>query len=295
MSIHEIASRMSPRARRWRRFLHELPLDPDALPRPLATPSPRDFIICGSARTGTSLLSASLFRPPEIVTVMEPWDGMRLAPAELFASLRREIGETGRLGRGRLDVSALTANGAVRWTQDGGSATPIDVADEYLLGVKWPAFWRYLDLLPDTKFIVCLRHPVEVINSYVGAGGRVALGLHYDTAFNREMNSYLLAATDDVALRRIMLFDYIHERIIPYLDRPNVLSVRYERWFADPRALLDEIGRFLGVEIAETPAVIQRPIEIALTAREQQLIVEQCHTAAALGYDVTQTEAAANR
>ena len=295
MSLRELASWASPRARRYRRFLHDLPIDPDALPRPLATPGPRDFIICGSARTGTSLLSATLFRPPEIVTVMEPWDGMRLAPADLFASLRREIDQTGRLGRGRLDVSALTESGAVRWTQDGGSAAPIDVAEEYLLGVKWPVFWRYLDLLPQTKFIVCLRHPVDVINSFAQAGGRVALGLHYDTAFNREMNSYLSAATDDVALRRIMLFDYIHERIIPHLDKPNVLAVRYERWFADPRALQDEIGGFLGVEIAETPAVIERPIEIALTAREQRLIVERCRTAAALGYDLSQTVAAANR
>ena len=286
MTIHEALAAVSPRARRWRRFLRDLPLDPDLLPRSVEQPGPRDFIICGSARTGTSLLSAALFAPPHVVTVMEPWDGMRMPPAELFASIRREIQDTGRLTRGRLDLTALSEDGAVRWTQDGGSERALEISDDYLLGVKWPVFWRYLELLPHTKFLACLRHPIDVINSYAHAGGRVAQGLHYDTAFNRAMNRSLLDATDDVALRRVFLYDYIHERILPHLNRPNVLAVRYERWFTDPVALLDEISQFLGVDLPGSPAVVERPTTLALSERELQLIIERCTTAAALGYDI---------
>jgi hypothetical protein len=106
---------LSPAHRRWRRFQGGLALDPDTLARPVSPPSRGDFILCGSPRSGTTLAAAMLFRPPRVVTVMEPWDGLRSPPAELFASLRAEIAQTGRLCRGKLDVEALAAEDAVRW------------------------------------------------------------------------------------------------------------------------------------------------------------------------------------
>jgi len=280
---------LSPASRRWRRFLQALPLDPDRLPSPLSEPSDRDFIICGSPRTGTSFMSAALFRPPEIITVMEPWDGMRLAPAALFSSLREEIAG-GTLERGRLDLESLAEDGTVRWQTDGASRRSMRVSSDFLLGVKWPTFWRYLGLLPTTRFIVCLRDPIEVINSYKRVGGRVGLGLDYDTAFNAAMNRSLSRATKDPALRRIMLFDYIHERIIPYLTGPNVLAVQYERWFSDADAVLREVGDFLGCRLdgSPSPALVRRPSAIALDEGEIELIRTHCRTAEALGYDLTQ-------
>lgn len=277
---------LSPRSRRWRRFLHELPIDPDTLPRPLAPPSSRDFIICGSARSGTSLLSAALFQPPHVVTVMEPWDGMKLPPQQLFASLRREIAETGHLARGRLDVAALSEDGSVSWTRDGQTDIELVVEEEYLLGVKWPVFWRYLDLLPDTKFLVCVRDPAGVINSFKKAGGRVALGLHYDTAFNRTMNRKLTEATRDPALRRVLLYDYIYRNILPHLGRPNVLPVRYERWFQDPETLTEEIARFLGAPMPKVPVTVRPPKDVGLSQRELDLIRHHCETADELGYSL---------
>jgi len=185
----------SSRYRAWRRLLAGLTLDPDALPDPLAGPGPRDFVVCGAPRTGTALLTAMLFQPPDIVTVMEPWDALRLPPAELFRSLRDEIDSTGVLTRGRLDVAALRAEGAVRWCHDGELPEPVSTSPGYLLGVKMPALWRYLDRLPNTKFLVCLRDPVEVVHSFCATGGRLAQGLDYDVPFNRAMNEDLLAAT----------------------------------------------------------------------------------------------------
>jgi hypothetical protein len=278
------AKRLSPRHRRWRRLLDSLTLDPDRLPRPVMAPGTRDFVICGCPRTGTALLTAMLFQPPRVVTVMEPWDGMRLPPAELFASLRAEMA-TGRLRRGRLDLSALEHDGTVRWCRDGETSHRVEARPDHLLGVKWPAFWRYLDLLPTTRFLVCLRDPTATIQSFAREGGRLAQGLDYDTPFNRAMNEALIAATPVPAERRVLLYDYINERLVPHLTRPNVLVVRFERWFTEPAALVADIGRFLGVELRPDVARIDGSRPHPTGDDETLALVRRyCRTAGALGY-----------
>ncbi|MEY2454205.1 MAG: hypothetical protein QOD92_3779 [Acidimicrobiaceae bacterium] len=276
---------LSPRRRRWQRLLTNLTLDPDHLTSPVTPPDPRDFIICGLPRSGTSLATAALYQPPRVVTVMEPWDGMRLAPAELFSSLRAEIG-TGTLTRGRLDGALLLADGRVEWCRDGEKPSAIHVAPDYLLGVKWPAFWRYLDLLPDTKFIVCVRHPLEVLASFRSTRGRLARGLEYDLAFNRRMNDELLSATDDPVIRQVLLMDAVARGLAPHLDRPNVFTLRYERWFDDPNALLEGLTAFLGVDVTPTPVVVaQRPSRTD-DASLVDMIRRHSAAPALLGYDL---------
>lgn len=279
----------SSRYRAWRRLLAGLTLDPDALPDPLAGPGPRDFVVCGAPRTGTALLTAMLFQPPDIVTVMEPWDALRLPPAELFRSLRDEIDSTGVLTRGRLDVAALRAEGAVRWCHDGELPEPVSTSPGYLLGVKMPALWRYLDRLPNTKFLVCLRDPVEVVHSFCATGGRLAQGLDYDVPFNRAMNEDLLAATHDDGVRRALLYEYVNSRVLPHLQRDNVLPVRYERWFTDPDGQLADIAGFLGVVLPRRPAVLRPPTGRPSRA-EAELARRYCGVASALGYDAALEE-----
>ena len=274
-----------PRGRKWLRFLDSLDLDPDKLPRPIPSPGARDFIICGAPRSGTTLLSALLLQPPKIVTVVEPWSGMRLPPRELFLSLRQEIARTRTLPSGKLDVEALRQTRDVKRQQDGGSATEISLDAGYLMGIKWPEYWRYVGLLPDTKFLVCTRHPVEVIRSFKRNGGRLALGLGYDILFNRRLNDKLLSATSNVALRRILLYDTINAHLIPHLESENVLPVRYERWFEEPEAQMADIGSFLGVELGPKPARIRRSSSSQdLDDAEARLVAEHCKTAGSLGY-----------
>ncbi|MGH2653251.1 MAG: sulfotransferase [Actinomycetota bacterium] len=282
--LRSVRRLLSPDHRRWRRFSETLTLDPERLPRPLEAPGPNDFLICGSPRTGTSLLCAALFQPPRCITVMEPWDGMRLAPARLFPSLREEMEETGHLRRGKLDVTTLYRDGGVRWCTEGVSAVPVRCPDDCLVGIKWPAFWRYLELLPATKFVVCLRHPLEVVASYRKAGGSLAEGFDYDIPFNRAMNAELRASTADEAIRRIRLYDYINARVLPFLERPNVLAVRYERWFTEPEAVLNELGEFLGTDLRGNRARIQPPRQEDQWREEIQLIRAHCTTAERLGY-----------
>lgn len=275
----------SPSYRRWRKLLRSLQLDPDELSRPIQAPGPRDFLICGSPRSGTALLTAALFQPPRIVTVMEPWDALRMPPAELFASIRSELARTKMLSRGRLDVARLVADGTVEWCRDGERSHRVELSPDYLLGVKLPAFWRYLDLLPDTKFLVCLRHPREVVRSFRETGGALSAGLDYDVPFNRRMNGELRAATKDPAVRRVLLYDYINRHIVEHLDRANVLAVRYERWFDDPERLMSQVGDFLGVRLGPPRPVLRRPsLQADADVREVALLQRHCRTAEALGY-----------
>lgn len=287
-SFRRLLAPFSPARRRWVRFLHRLPLDPDRLGPSLSPPSDTDFIMCGSPRSGTTLLCAALFQPPSVLTVMEPWDGMRLEPGALFARIRHQIGTTGMLRPGRLDAEALLREGVTRWCPDGAAELPVELSPHYLLGVKWPAYWRYLELLPSTKFLVCLRHPFEVVASYKKAGGRLAQGLEYDTAFNRSQNETLLGATRDPALRRVLLFDYVHERILPHLERRNVLPVHYDRWFGGEATLLREIGEFLEADVSATSLRIVRPTSTSVLSDDDvALIRRHCRTAEALGYDLS--------
>jgi hypothetical protein len=267
----------------WRRLLASCTYDPraDAKSENL---SGRDFLIVGCPRSGTSLLAAQLFRPPKVVTCMEPWDGMRMPVAELMRSLHAEL-ESGMLGRGRLDVDALDRSGVVRWIRDGEQRFPITAGADVRLGVKWPAFWRYLPLLDRSRFLVCVRHPADVMASFVHTGGRLAQGLEYDIVFNRDMNRWLRRTTRQPAVRRALMWEYINSRLVPFLDRANVKVVRYERWFADPEVLLGEVGDFLGVELSGSRVDLQRP-EPRADEETSRLVREYCPTASVLGYEV---------
>jgi hypothetical protein len=268
---------------RWRRLLASCDLDPAKLLTPVDEPGPKNFIIAGCPRTGTSLLAAQLHRPPELVTVMEPWDGLRLEPARLFETLRSEIA-SGVLTSGRLDLEALD-RGKVSWRSEDEMSYPIAVDDDYSLGVKWPTFWQYLDLLPNTRFLITIRHPSSVIASFEQTKGRLAQGFDYDVPFNNRMNSYLASVTDDDEVRRVLLYEYVNSRIIPHLERPNVLVVPYERWHDDASSLMEEISAFLDVSITSQIEILPRPVEDHPN-RMMEMIVEHAPSARGLGYDI---------
>ncbi len=121
---------------------------------------------------------------------------MRLPSAALFASLREELAG-GRLARGRLDLPALRAEGAVRWCPARAGAATVDYGPSTVVSMKWPGYWRYLELLASTRLVVTVRHSAEVIGSFKAQGGGVCLGLQYETRFNRTLNAELGAAADD--------------------------------------------------------------------------------------------------
>lgn len=286
-TARSVLSRFSPRARRWRRHLQSLILDPDQLPLHLDPPEEPAFLICGVPRSGTTLAAAVLFQPPAVFTVMEPWDGLRLAPAQLFRSLRQELETTSTCRRGKLRHDVLLDSGRVEWGAEGESAPSVTVSPQTRLGVKWPAFWRYLPLLPRTRFLVCVRDPREVLRSFVTQGGRLARGLEYDVAFHAAMNRALTASTCDDAVRRALLWEYITSRIVPFLDRPNVYVLRYERWFSQREQVMTELSEFLGTKLAPGPARLEQPRAAHRNAPDpalEELILRHCPSARQLGY-----------
>lgn len=214
---------------------------------------------------------------------MEPWDGLRLPPHELFASLRQEVSTTGALTRGRLDLRALREEGRTAWVRDGDSPADVDFEAQSLLAVKYPGFWRYLDRLPGARFLVCVRDPVATVRSFRTTGGRLAEGLQYDVPFERSLNQRLLAEYATPLDRRVGLYDAINEAVLPHIDRPDVLVVRYEHWFDEPRTVLDEISSFLERDLTHARAVIRLPSPVP-EDEESDAVRAMCRTGARLGY-----------
>ncbi len=68
MPVLDLARRALPRHRRWQRLLGSLTIEPGVSPSYVNTLGTTDFIICGSSRSGTSLLCAALYQPPGCVT-----------------------------------------------------------------------------------------------------------------------------------------------------------------------------------------------------------------------------------
>jgi hypothetical protein len=245
----------------------------------------RDFMIVGSPRTGTSLLAAALFQPPHVVTVVEPWLGMAVPPAEMFRSIRERV-ERGVLDLGTLDFAELR-RGAVTRCPEGTSSTSVELAPTGLIGVKWPSFYQYLDALPATRFLICLRHPYEVLASMAKNTGALREGQDYDLPFNRAANALVRSRAQGDFARRVEMFDMIHERLGAHFDRPNVCVVRYEQWWEDRRGLFERVGRFLGVSLREDVVrVSERRDDSGLSKEERAYVRARSRTAHRLGYEL---------
>lgn len=246
----------------------------------------RCVVLCGCPRSGTSLLSASLFQAPRMVTVMEPWEGLRLPPSDLFAWFRAEA-LRGRVPRTRLDMGALQGSGRVAWNQR-PEDFPVQGADRSTLyGVKWPCFWQLLGASAHVKFLVCVRDPASVVASMGRQSGRLPLGLDYDVPFNRELNARLQGVGGGAQKCCIAHFDAVYEHALQFVGSRNVMWVRYERWFQDPSAQLSEISEFLGADLTLSPVRIEGAAEPMLTAggSDAAAIRAMSATAARLGYD----------
>lgn len=254
-------------------------LTPDAAAGALST---RSLIICGCPRSGTALMTAALFQPPSIATVMEPWDGLRLAPLQLFGEIRQELAG-GELRRGRLRIDRLLDNGEVLWQRDGENSYDVHVDDGAVVGIKWPTYWQLLGRVTGAKFVVCVRDPAEVVRSFEQQGGRLSQGLEYDVAFNSDLNRALLEQHHTDEARRLGLYDTANERVLRHADEPNVFLARYERWFADPSGLLADLSDFLGVDVTEAPVRIRPPRSVP-EERHSSDIRRRSTTAHRLGY-----------
>lgn len=249
-------------------------------------PAGRNAILCGCPRSGTSLLAAALFQPPRMVTVMEPWEGLREPPSDVFRWLREEVRD-GRLPNTRLDLDALESEGRVAWTRAPRSRRGVSADSQAIHAVKWPCFWQLLGASTTVKFLVCVRDPAAVVSSMGCETGRLRLGVDYDVPFNRELNQRLLLAHDDDERRRVALYDEVYTHVLRHANDANVMLVQYERWFEEPITLLAEVSAFLDCDLS-APLVRIRghaPMMRAPGGSDAAEIRAMSLTAAALGYD----------
>jgi hypothetical protein len=243
----------------------------------------RDVIICGSPRSGTTLLAAQLFQPPSVVSLMEPWDGLRMAPADLFDAIRANL-RNGKVPGGRLDLDALRTDRAVEWTEE-HTAQVGWVADDVVLAVKWPAWWQYLDRLPSGRFLVTVRHPYEVLDSYERTGGHLREGQDYPAALNEDVNRRVRQlAGRNLARRRAALYETVNRALLQHLHRSDVFVVRYERWYSEPDELRFELEEFLNCELGPWPAAIRSHGARPVTEDLRMLVIQQVPVARELGY-----------
>ena len=244
----------SPRHRRWHDLLTSCTLTPDAVTA-AHSPGPRDVVICGCPRSGPALAPAAHQQPPTMATREGPWAGLRRAPDALFAPIRRDLA-TGTQRRGRLRLDLLEAEGDVAWQRDGERSFPVRLAPDGLVGVKWPSYWQLIGRLPRTRFVVCVRHPDDVVRSMAATGGRIGEGLDYDTAFTADLNHRLLRTAPTAPERRLAMYDEVYRHVLDHADEPNVFLLHYERWADDSQAVLEELSGFLDVREGEARAQV---------------------------------------
>jgi len=254
----------------------------------------RCFVMTGPPRSGTTYLSAVLYRPPRVVTLSDPggvWKrfyrehGVSPAIFEVFSDFRERIaagrpvpvlaGTDGMAGRGRVDT----------WNQKKVErAVPVD--PDFVLGMKNPeVFLAHLPVFLEAGIpcLVCVRHPVAVISSWVSR--KLRRGKPLAGFADGESVTFRATAGDPVA-RRIELHNHFCEQILSVRDHPKLLLVRYGDWFERP-SLLDEVCGFVGIESPgrlEPPPIPPSPL--VLDAEEQARICDGCLIAGELGYAV---------
>lgn len=206
-----------------------------------------DFLIIGTQRGGTTSLYNYLVRHPAIV-------GTRLTKEVHYFDLNFERGERWYRAffptRDAVERLRRKNNGALAI----GEASPYYQFHPHVPG-------RVADLLPDARFIVMLRDPVERAWSHYRH--EVELGyerLPFEAALQRERER---VAEEAERLRRDPTFVSVAHQHFSYLARGEYASqmeawfelfprerfciVRSEDFFAEPARVFHEVQAFLGV------------------------------------------------
>ncbi len=229
-----------------------------ASPYRSAAAAPEVFIT-GMPRSGTSYLCAQLNRVEDCVVINEP--------GEIFAPLAQQAMPWGipliyRDLRSRI-LSGEAIENKLKNGQFIEDTAVVDGVEAYLPRVTRPDFLlatkntlAYLARLPHLRrvmpaapIIACIRHPLDTIASWKStfphlknaSVGSLPIG-HPDDPFLTEFQRQRLreiAASDDEALRRALLWRYLAEILLENRDR--IVLIKYEDLVADPRSTLSGI------------------------------------------------------
>jgi hypothetical protein len=240
-------------------------------------PHPRDVLVTGISRSGTSWLCRLLHQHADCIALNEP--------SEVVGILEREVEPLGLAGflaetrarvlRGQPIANKLTGGRVTADTAEDDALTlytPTPATPDFVLAVKnTRAFLSRLDgirrALPETRIVACVRSPLDTLGSWkrsfphlrdADVAG-VPVGHPEDAALTAADRAALraIAATTDVAERRARWWCWFGEMLLRHRD--GVVLVRYDALVTQPAETL--VRAFAGHALGglSEPLAVSRP------------------------------------
>jgi hypothetical protein len=192
-----------------------------------------DFLLIGAMKAGTSTLIAELAAHPHVIR-----------------SRRREIHFFGsRYGRGEAWYRTHFPTG---WELGRYQAITGEGSTSYLANPAVPA--RIRTTLPEVKMIALLRDPVErAISNYFHEQRTGREHLPIESAFAAEEERLSSPPPSrrggrNLAYRRRGLYADQLQRYYALFPREQLLVLRSESLFTEPKEIVDRVCRFLGID-----------------------------------------------
>jgi len=231
----------------------------ESLDRPLG--APRELVITGIPRSGTSYLCNLLHRFDNCVVLNEPeeigpaLEGGRLPwpVAAFFRDRRRDVWRgvpiKNKLAEGEVVADTARANEQTVYA-------PKVAGGNFVLGVKStiPFLSRLAALrrvMPEARFVTCVRNPLDTIASWKTSFAHlreadvkaIRIGHPGDPGLSEERRAELMriASIGDLAVRRAEWWNYLAGLILE--AREDSVVVRYEDLVGDP---MGQMGRVTG-------------------------------------------------
>jgi hypothetical protein len=249
------------------------------------------LIITGIPRSGTSYLCNLLHRMSNCVILNEPAEAITAltdvksprALATFLRDRRRDILAgvpiPNKLDHGRATQDTAHCNETQHYC-------PQPASTDFVLGIKQTlAFLSRLpmlrQMLPDARFVACVRDPLDTIASWKGSFPHLAMADVVRQPVGNPIDPWLTAAQRqelcfiasilDPALRRAAWWRYLANLILA--SRDDLILIRYEDLVTHPRRTLSRIlqGWPAGEELD--------PIEPSPIRRRRELLSSADHLA----------------
>lgn len=302
--LHSLGEEYSALADLAQRYGKEHFQSPPPARKSIARGKPADLLITGIPRSGTSYLCHLLHRYSNCVILNEPAEILQILANEtapwgipLFYRNSRSHVERGIPLQNKLDQGKVTQDTALN--NELSPYLPEVDNEQFILGTKNTlAYLARLEALrrvmPHARVIACVRDPFDAIGSWKTSFphlrdarlSQFAVGKPEEPWLSNDQRRKLelIAATEDPAQRRALLWNYLGERILEQGDA--VIRVNYADLVHKPAEVL---ARILGDWDA---GVLREPITSSqlrngkerLDAADRQAIRAICsQTAAELG------------
>lgn len=220
----------------------------------------KNLIITGIPRSGTSYLCKLLFSIENVIIINEPeevfplLDNISLDDRSInkfYDDLRYKIisGEeiSNKISDGEIIEDTAKNDSRVLYKHSFSNK-------DFLLGVKntlayLSALPNLMRTMPDATIVACIRNPIDTIASWKNSFSHLR-NVEFEnfpkTFFNYNFRShwqndaiYEIVNTDDIVLKRALLWNYLSEMI--YRNMESINLIKYEELVKDPNREINKI------------------------------------------------------